>query len=154
MVDDSGRSVTAAAEADQTAEDGFQFSVATAPATARHRQLALVVVIATLAAYAAVAFYAAIPLPRIDSFIPTLFAVIFVADLIAAVLLYAQFSATGLNPVLVLACGFLFSSLIAIALVLTFPGAFSPTGLLGAGPQSAAWLNVLWRFGFAGLIAG
>jgi PAS domain S-box-containing protein len=32
---------------------------------------------------------------------------------------------------------------------LTFPGVFAPTGLLGAGPQTTAWLYVFWHGGFA-----
>ena len=48
-----------------------------------------------------------------------------------------------------LATGYLFSALIVIPHALTFPSAFAPTGLLGAGPQSSAWLNVSWRFGLA-----
>ena len=98
--------------------------------------------------------FASIPLPRFDSFIPTMVAIIFVTDLVTAVLLFGQFSATGSRALLVLASGYLFSSLIAIPFALTFPGAFAPTGLLGAGPQSAAWLNVSFRFGLAVAIVG
>jgi signal transduction histidine kinase len=47
-----------------------------------------------------------------------------------------------------------FSSLIAIPFALTFPGAFAPTGLLGAGSQSAAWLSVFYRFGFSAATVG
>ena len=32
---------------------------------------------------------------------------------------------------------------------LTFPGVFAPGGLLGAGPQTTAWLYVFWHGGFA-----
>ena len=134
--------------------DGLESSVAMTPSTARHRQLAFIVVIATLLAYAAILSHAAVQLPRVDSFIPTMSAIIFVADLVAAVLLFAQFATTGSRPVLMLASGYLFSSLIIIGYVLTFPGAFAPTGLLWAGTQSATWLNFLWRFGFAASIAG
>ena len=95
-----------------------------------------------------------IPLPRIDSFIPTMMAIVFVTDLVTAVLLFGQFSITGSRALLVLASGYLFSSLIAIPFALTFPGAFAPTGLLGAGPQSAAWLSVFFRFGFAAATVG
>ena len=140
--------------AKRAAEDGFDISVATAPSNARHRQLAFVVVIATLVAYAVMVPNATIPLPRIDSFLPTVLAIIFLADFVTAVLLYAQFSATGLRPLQVLASGYLFSSLIVVGFALIFPGAFAPTGLLGAGPQSAAWLNAFWRFGLAASIAG
>jgi signal transduction histidine kinase len=88
-------------------------------------------------------------MPRIDSFIPTILAITFVTDLVTAVLLFSQFSATGSRALLVLASGYLFSSLIVIPHALTFPGAFAPAGLLGAGSQSTAWLNVSWRFGLA-----
>ena len=98
--------------------------------------------------------FARIPLPRIDSFIPTMMAIVFVTDLVTALLLFGQFSITGSRALLVLASGYLFSSLIAIPFALTFPGAFAPTGLLGAGSQSAAWLNVFFRFGFAAAIVG
>ncbi|MGB9327598.1 MAG: MASE4 domain-containing protein [Pseudolabrys sp.] len=53
-----------------------------------------------------------------------------------------------------LASGYLFFSLIAIPFALTFPGAFAPTGLLGAGSQSAAWLSVFYRFGFSAATVG
>ena len=123
--------------------------MATLPPTPRHRRLAFAVVVVTLAAYGAVAPFSGTPLPRIDSFIPTVMAIVFVTDLVTAVLLFGQFSATGSRALLMLASGYLFSSLIAIPFALTFPGAFAPTGLLGAGPQSAAWLSVFFRFGFA-----
>src|SRR4029077_267622 len=108
----------------------------------------------SLVAYGVVAPFAKIPLPPIDSFIPTVMAIVFVTDLVTAVLLFGQFSTTGSRALLMLASGYLFSSLIAIPFALTFPGAFAPTGLLGAGSQSAAWLNVFFRFGFSAAIIG
>ena len=47
-----------------------------------------------------------------------------------------------------LACGYLFSALTLVAHGLTFPGAFSPGGLLGAGLQSTAWIYWFWHYGF------
>ena len=35
---------------------------------------------------------------------------------------------------------------------LTFPGLFAPTGLLGAGPQTTAWLYMVWHGGFPLLV--
>jgi signal transduction histidine kinase len=119
------------------------------PPTLRHRQLALVVVLVTFAAFGAVIPFANIPMSRVDSFIPTILAITFVTDLVTAVLLFSQFSATGSRALLVLASGYFFSSLIVIPHALTFPGAFTPTGLLGAGSQSTAWLSVSWRLGLA-----
>ena len=128
--------------------------LATSPATPWHRRLAFAVIIVTLVAYGAVAPFARVLLPRIDSFIPTVMGIAFVADLVTAVLLFGHFSATGTRALLVLASGYLFSSLIAIPYILTFPGAFAPTGLLGAGSQSAAWLSVSSRFGPAAAAVG
>jgi signal transduction histidine kinase len=133
----------------QAPEGMAEYSLATLPASAGHRRLTLAVIAATVVAYIAVIPFASMRLPQVDSFIPSLFSIIFVADLVTAVLLFGQFGATGLRAVLVLACGYLFSSLIVVAHMLTYPGAFSPTGLLGAGSQTAAWLNPLWRFGLS-----
>jgi signal transduction histidine kinase len=128
--------------------------MATSPATPWHRWLAFAVIVASLVAYGAVALFARIPLARIDSFIPTMMAIVFVTDLVTALLLFGQFSITGSRALLTLASGYLFSSLIAIPFTLTFPGALAPTGLLGADSQSAAWLNVFYRFGFAAATVG
>jgi signal transduction histidine kinase len=127
----------------------LEYSVVTLPPTLRHRRRAFVVVLVTLAAFGAVIPFANTPMSRIDSFVPTILAITFVTDLVTAVLLFSHFSATGSRAILVLASGYLFSSLIVIPHALTFPGAFAPTGLLGAGSQSAAWLSVSWRFGLA-----
>jgi signal transduction histidine kinase len=63
-------------------------------------------------------------------------------------LLMAQFVIVGWRSILVLAVGYLFTALIAIIQLLTFPGAFTPTGLLGAGLQTTAWLYEFWHSGF------
>jgi signal transduction histidine kinase len=140
--------------AERAAKDQFEYSVATSPATPWHRRLAFAVLVVCLVAYGAAAWFASIQLPRIDSFIPTIMAIVFVTDLVTAVLLFGQFSATGSRALLVLASGYLFSSLTAIPYILTFPGAFAPMDLLGAGSQSAALLNVSSRFGLSAATAG
>ena len=134
---------------ERAAKDHLEYSVATLPPTRRQRQLAFVVLVVTLGAFGAVALFSGTPLPRFDSFIPTMMAIVFVTDLVTAVLLFGQFSTTGSRALLVLASGYLFTSLIAIPFTLTFPGAFTPTGLLGAEPQSAAGLSISLRFGFS-----
>lgn len=140
--------------AERAVKDQFEYSVATSPATPWHRRLAFAVLVVCLVAYGAAAWFVNIPLPRIDSFVPTVMAITFVTDLVTAVLLFGQFSATGSRALLVLASGYLFSSLIAIPYTLTFPGAFAPMDLLGAGSQSAAWLTVSSRVGLAAATVG
>src|SRR6266513_4684472 len=66
-------------------------------------------------------------------------------DLITAALLFGQYSIRRTPALNRLASGYLFTALIVIPHALTFPGAFSERGLLGAGPQSAAWLYLAWH---------
>ena len=68
-----------------------------------------------------------------NGFIPAVESVIFVTDLVTSVLLFSQFAAHRLSALRVLACGYLFSALIIIPHALSFPGAFSPVVLPGAG---------------------
>ncbi len=118
------------------------------PPTSKQNRAGIVVVIVLVAALGTVAPFAATPLPLFSAFIPFLNATILVTDLITAILLFAQFSIHRSRALLVLASGYLFSSLIVVPHALTFPGAFSPTGLLGAGVQTTAWLYIFWHFGF------
>jgi signal transduction histidine kinase len=135
------------------ASDKLAISLANLPPTLAQRRFALVVVVLQFVACAFVAPFPA-SVPRIDSFVPVILAVIFVADLITAVLLLNQSSVIASRALLVLANGYLFSALIVIPHALTFPGAFVPKGLLGAGVSSSGWLNVFWHIGFLVAVAG
>jgi signal transduction histidine kinase len=122
--------------------------LATLPPTLRQRRLALMVAVVLVAAFGVTLPLAATPLPRLDAFIPSLDATICVTDLITAIMLFGQFSIYRSRALLALANGFLFTALIVIPHALTFPDAFSTTGLLGGGLQSTVWLYVFWHFGF------
>ena len=140
--------------AERAAKDQFEYSMATSPPTPWHRQLAFVVIVVSLVASERWLRLQAYRCRGSTASFQCMMAIVFVTDLVTAVLLFGQFSATGSRALLVLASGYLFSSLIAIPFALTFPGAFAPTGLLGAGSQSAAWLSVSYRFGLAAAIVG
>jgi signal transduction histidine kinase len=126
----------------------YGFSVVTAHPTPRTRQLALAVVGIILVGTAAIAPFADTPLLRLDSFVPSIQIIVSIASIITAVLLFGQFWTIGSRGVLALAGGYLFVALIVVSHILTFPGAFSPTGLLGAGAQTAGWLYFFWHFSF------
>jgi signal transduction histidine kinase len=128
--------------------DDLVISLSTLPATLHQRRLVLAVTVLLLAAFGVAAPFANVPLARFDSFIPSVGAIIFVNDLITSVLLFAQFAMVPSLAVLLLASGYLFTSLIVIPHALTFLGAFSPAGLLGAGLQSSVWLYFFWHIGF------
>lgn len=84
-------------------------------------------------------------LQQIDAFIPMVDAIMFLGDMITATLLYVQALVFRSRALTVLASGFLFEALMLIAHVLTFPGAFAPAGLLGAGVNTTAWIANFWR---------
>jgi signal transduction histidine kinase len=88
----------------------------------------------------------------LPAFIPIYESWLVILDLITAVLLFGQFAIVRERSLYLLACGYLFTAFTAVAHALTFPGLFSPTGLLGAGPQSTAWLYMFWHAGFPLLV--
>jgi signal transduction histidine kinase len=118
------------------------------PPTPRQTRIALFVAVALLTGLGAAAPFADAPLSRIDAFIPAIEIAVIITDFITAALLFSQYRIYHSRGLLALASGYLFTALIIIPHVLTFPGAFSPTGLLGAGLQSTAWLYVFWHVGF------
>ncbi|MGZ5155499.1 MAG: response regulator [Caldimonas sp.] len=105
-------------------------------------------VLLSAALFAAAAPFAKQGLPQIQAFIPGYEAALVVTDLITVVLLFGQFRIARSSAVLVLAAGYSFTVLSTIAHALSFPGLFAPDGLLGAGPQSTAWLYMFWHGGF------
>jgi PAS domain S-box-containing protein len=118
------------------------------PADDRNRRLAIAVVLISLLIFIAAIPFARIQLPEIWPFIPTYQSALVINDLITAVILFGQFNLARSRAVLVLATGYLFTAAIAVVHLLTFPGLFSATGLLGAGPQTTAWLYMAWHAGF------
>jgi signal transduction histidine kinase len=121
-------------------------------ASRQQRRLALAIVLLLGAAFLATAPFAAVPLLRSDAFIPAYETALVIEDVITAALLYAQFAILRLPSLLVLGAGYLFTGLIVIPHMLTFPGLFTPNGFFGAGPSSAAWLYVGWHVGFPGAV--
>src|SRR5579863_7470344 len=121
--------------------------LSTAPAGARDRRLALAVVSISLLVFLGLVPFARLPLPHLWAFVPIYESAIPFSDLITAAILLIQFNILRSPALLALACGYIFTALMAISHALTFPGLFSPTGLFDAGPQSTAWLYVFWHAG-------
>jgi PAS domain S-box-containing protein len=122
--------------------------LSTLPATARDRSIALIAVILSAGIFAVLAPLARTMLPELPAFIPAYQSALALADLITAVLLFGQYSILRAPGLCYLASGYLFTALMVLVHTLTFPGAFAPTGLLGAGPQTTAWLYMFWHGGF------
>ncbi|HYD81986.1 MAG TPA: response regulator [Paucimonas sp.] len=122
--------------------------LSTLPVQGRERRLALAIVLVSVVVFLCTAPFAQVKLPAVWAFIPIYESVIVINDLITAVLLFGQHRILGLRALRMLACGYLFTSFMAALHALTFPGLFAPAGLLGAGPQSTAWIYMFWHGGF------
>ena len=125
----------------------FPLIIATMPATARQRAIAVGIIIVLSVAAAAIAPFASIQLPQVNAFIPVLQTVVSVADLVTATLLFVQFSIQPQRALLALASGYIFSSSFGFLQTLAFPGGYAPAGLIGDA-NTAAWMFVLWHTTF------
>jgi signal transduction histidine kinase/CheY-like chemotaxis protein len=133
---------------DERLPSGRRVFVSTLPAGPTECRLALGVVAISVVMFLAALPFAKVPLTPLWPFIPIYQSALIVNDLITAVVLFGQFAILRSRALLVLAGGYLFTAAMAALHMLTFPGLFAATGLLGAGPQSTAWLFMFWHGGF------
>ena len=122
-------------------------SLSAVPATAQQRRTAFAVATVLLMIFSISAPFANVQLPEYPGYLPAIESIVSVNDFITAIFLFSQYSINRSLAVLALANGYLYTALIVIPHILTFPDAFTPTGLLGAGPQTSAWLYYLWGAG-------
>lgn len=137
-----------AAAADDDAPQPSHMFMSSLPPGRRERRLALATVLVSVAIFVALAPFARMQLPRVWGFIPVYQSAIVVSDIVTAGLLLGQFAILREKSLLALAGGYLFTGFMAGTHMLTFPGLFAPTGLLGAGEQTTAWLYLFWHGGF------
>ncbi|MGZ5923910.1 MAG: PAS domain S-box protein [Rhizomicrobium sp.] len=128
--------------------------LSTLPASRRDRKAALAVVAVSSILFVVAVPYARTPLPPVPGFVASYQSALAINDLITAVLLYAQFAILRSRALLLLASGYLFTAVAAVVHALTFPGLFAPAGLLNAGPQTTAWLYMIWHGGFPLFVIG
>ena len=91
-----------------------------------------------LCRFCALVPFARVPLPRIEAFIPISESIFGLDCLVTAGFLLVGFKRSRLRAVLVLASGYLFTSLTAVPLILALPGLVSRSGLFGAGSETSA----------------
>jgi diguanylate cyclase (GGDEF)-like protein len=92
------------------------------------------------------------PLTPIPAFLPFFAAVVLVTDILTAYVFASQFRVTRLPALAALTVAYLYSGLITIPHLLSFPQVVTAGGLLGGGSQGAVWLWVFWHGGFPLLI--
>ena len=105
------------------------------PATPRELRWAFAIVIVSVLVLAVVIPFAGVPLLKVTAFIPSYESAMAFCDLMTAVLLFGGVTRRRSLAFLALASGYLFNATIIVVHLLTFPGAFSDAGLLGANPK-------------------
>ena len=128
--------------------DEFPLIIAAMPASKQERRVALAIILILALVFIIIAPFASVKLPRVDAFVPTLQTVLCVTDLITAALLFSLYSIQPLPGLLALASGYILSGLFAFLQTLAFPGAYSPSGLIGDPLSSAPYLFFLWHIAF------
>ena len=135
--------------------EGQEFTIAGLAPSRAQKRLALGVFIVLLTGLALpMGEFGSVPLARLHAFVPVYATAMAVTDLLTAVLLFAQFSILRTKALLVISSGYLFTGLMAVPWMLTFPGAFTPEGLLGAGLHTTSWIYILWHGGFPLFVLG
>jgi signal transduction histidine kinase len=122
--------------------------LSTSPVERDQQRLMLAFILVLLLGFGAAAPFARAPLPEFPAFVTVYQTALVIFDLVIAALLFGQFLILRSHALIVLACGYLFSTAMTVAHLLTFPGVFSSTGLLDAGIQTTAWLYWFWHGGF------
>jgi diguanylate cyclase (GGDEF)-like protein len=122
------------------------------PAGRFERRAALAFVLVSAVIFLVLAPSATRPLAPMPAFIPAYEAALVLSDVITAAFLFGQFHALRTRGLLLLACAYLFTAALAVAHLLSFPGLLASTGLIGAGPQTTAWLYMFWHIGFPILV--
>ena len=122
------------------------------PATQRQHARALAVVLVSTLIFICLAPFATVPLAPLPAFLPAYQSALVISEVVTAALLFGQFTLQRSWGLLLLACAYLFSALMAVAHAASFPGLFLAAGLPGGGPQTTAWLYFVWHAGFPLLV--
>jgi diguanylate cyclase (GGDEF)-like protein len=118
------------------------------PAGRAEARFAAGVIVASTVLFVVLAPFAKVALPPLPAFIAVYQSAQLIIDLITSVFLLGQAQFARSKALTVLAGAYLFTALMSATHALSFPGLFAPTGLLGAGPQTTAWLYLFWHGGF------
>jgi signal transduction histidine kinase len=128
-----------------TVSDEQVILLSTLPADRGQRKAALFVGLLLLAVAVAPLPFGNPQLPQSSAVILFVATITFVVDLVTATMLFAQFLIFGSVALAALASGYALTGFIMVPYALTFPGAFSPSGLLGAGLDTPVWIFLCWH---------
>ncbi|RYF12035.1 MAG: response regulator [Deltaproteobacteria bacterium] len=118
-----------------------------APAERRRRQPAVILCSAFAAITVALLPFAAASGPVLPGFILINQTALVAAYGLSAWVLFAQFRRSRSVPLLLIAAGTLYTAVIVVLQLLSFPGVVANGRVLGAGPQTTTWLWTFWHLG-------
>ncbi|NNG23309.1 ATP-binding protein [Telluria aromaticivorans] len=95
--------------------------------------------------FALLAPVAGMTMPAAPAFLPVYQAILIGSNLLTGVLLLGHVHTSRSWSLGILTLGYLFTALIALAHMLTYPGLFSAHGVLGGSSQTTPWLFLLWH---------
>jgi hypothetical protein len=89
--------------------------------------------------------------PVLPGVIPLFVGGVLTTELATSFLLFASFRQGRSLSLLLLGCAYLYSGLMALPHLMTFPGALLADGPIIGSPQSTAYIFILWILGYAAL---
>lgn len=113
------------------------------------RRLALAILILLGVVFLVTLPFSWIRWPPIPGFILVLHTILALNDLITAALLFGQYLIQPIRNLNILAGGYLFTAVVSVPYLLSFPGALPETAFFNIGTNSAPWLYLVWRAGLA-----
>lgn len=122
---------------------------ATEPADPQRTRTTRRVLIGFVLCFLLAAPFASVQLPQVDAFVSAYAGARIVIEMLAACLLLALYRSVGARSVLLLGCGYLFSSFMLLAHCASFPGVLTEGGMFGQSSQTTAWLYFFWHGGFS-----
>jgi hypothetical protein len=130
--------------------DSASVSLLDLPPTRQQTRVAFALTVILLLTFGATAPFANVPLPPPIGLREILLTLIFATNFVTAILIFSQCSITHSRALLLLASGYLFSSLIMIPNV-TIAGDFPWTESLGTS-NHRPFIYAIWHFGFSAAV--
>ncbi|MDB5042911.1 MAG: hypothetical protein JWN27_3637 [Candidatus Eremiobacteraeota bacterium] len=127
---------------------------ATTETSAGARRTALLASAAMLAVALAATVFGGRTAVAMPAILPLLIGGVIVSELMSAYVLAAEFVRSRLSWLLVVGAAYLLTAVLTVPYILTFPEVFAADGLLGATPQTALHLWILWHFAFPTILLG
>jgi len=129
-------------------------NLATSESTPGSRRNALIASAAMIALAVGATVFGRRGAVAISTVLPLLVGCVIVSEMMSAYVLFAEFARSRLIWLLFVAAAYSLTATLTVPYILTFPGVFVPSGLLGATDQTALQIWMLWHLAFPAIVLG